>query len=251
MSLLTDIARCPIVEQCLKGENVHPCSKIVGSQGVATVEAFQSPEPWSGHISKAPILFLSSNPSIGITSEGQYPRSTWDDESIEDYFENRFGGSSLSSVANGIYDHLSNGERASTFTRYWAGVRSRAAEILGKAKADVIPGTDYALSEAVRCKSTKEIGVTEALDTCVALYLDPTLRASAAKVIVVVGSEAEKAIRRHYALTSKSSLHGPIEIAKARRYLVFLPHPNGYAKQKTLAGCLSDVELTELREWVS
>jgi len=82
VGLLLKVARCPNVERCLNGEVGHCCSKIVLSQGKESTSEFQSPEPWSGHLSVAPILFLSSNPSIGVTTNEQYPRASWDNESI-------------------------------------------------------------------------------------------------------------------------------------------------------------------------
>ena len=53
----------------------------------------QVPEPWSGNLEHAPILFLSSNPSIS-TAE-LYPRWEWPDEEIADFFGRRFGGGQM------------------------------------------------------------------------------------------------------------------------------------------------------------
>lgn len=133
MDLLLKVARRPIVERCLNGETNHCCSKIVLSQGVESTSEFQVPEPWSGHISTAPILFLSSNPSIGPAGgHEQYPRATWNDESIVEYFDYRFGGKPLSAIESGIY-HTSRGStRARRGVRFWIGVRARAAELLEK-----------------------------------------------------------------------------------------------------------------------
>lgn len=251
MSLLVKIARCPLVEQCLTSEQSHPCSKIVRSQEASSIAEFQVPEPWSGHIDKAPILFLSSNPSIGVTSPHQYPRVSWNDSTITEYFERRFSGSSLSSVANGIYDHLPSGVRSAKATRYWVGMRARAAELLGKTTRDVVPGEDYALTEVVRCKSRDEIGVAEAVRTCAGRYLESTLEASAARVIVVVGSPAATAVRDFYGIESRDALYGPVEIATSSRFVAFLPHPNSRAKAKTFSGCLDPGDLTRLKMWVA
>jgi len=250
MDLLLKVARCPNVDRCLNGDVDHCCSTIVRSQGVSSTSEFQVPEPWSGHISIAPILFLSSNPSIGPSDYKQYPRATWDDESIVEYFDFRFGGRPLSAVENGIY-HVSTGSpRARRGVRFWIGVRARAAELLEKSTAEVVAGTDYALTEVVRCKSKDETGVAEALATCVGEYLEPTLEHSAARVIVVLGAQAKRAVCERYGLDPYITLHGPWQVANQTRLIVFLPHPTGFAPRKTFSGCLDSFGLERLRQWL-
>ena len=61
--LLLAIARCSEAEECLRGDGSRACGEIVGVQGVGR-EEFQLPEPWSGHLATAPVLFLGSNPSL-------------------------------------------------------------------------------------------------------------------------------------------------------------------------------------------
>jgi len=81
---------------------------------------------------------------------------------------------------------------------YWIAIRARAAELLEKQTSQVVAGTDYALTEVVRCKSQGEEGVAEARATCVREYLEPTLAASAASVIVVLGAQAKRAVCDRY-----------------------------------------------------
>ena len=85
-ALLARITRCPVAERCLDGEQL-PCSTIVGSQQAAA-GGFHVPEPWSGHITRAAVLFVSSNPSIDPGEA--YPTSGWDDEGRVDFFACRF-----------------------------------------------------------------------------------------------------------------------------------------------------------------
>jgi hypothetical protein len=88
--LLVEIARCPVVSSCLaEGRSSHPCSTVVQIQRQTTYADFQVPEPWSGRIETAPLLFLLSNPSI--SSQDAYPRGNWSDEQIVDFFSKRFG----------------------------------------------------------------------------------------------------------------------------------------------------------------
>lgn len=56
--LLQEIHNCPVATSIRNGQP-GPCQTIVLSQ---TGTTFHSPEPWSGQITTAPILFLSSNP---------------------------------------------------------------------------------------------------------------------------------------------------------------------------------------------
>ena len=63
--LLLQIARCPNVAHCLSGAGQsHPCSTIVNHQRTLGIHDPYVPVPWIGHIETAPILFLSSNPSV-------------------------------------------------------------------------------------------------------------------------------------------------------------------------------------------
>jgi hypothetical protein len=250
MDLLLKVARRPIVERCLSAESGLGCSTIVRSQNVSSRSDFQVPEPWSGHISIAPILFLSSNPSIGQAGGyEQYPRASWPSESIVEYFDYRFGGKPLSAIEDGIY-HVSPGSsRSRRGVRFWSGVKARAAELLEKPKSEVIPGTDYALTEVVRCKSVGEYGVPEAVATCVSEYLEPTLEQSASRVIVVLGSQAKRVVCARFGLDPSISLHGPLQVAKRTRLIVFLPHPSAYEPQ-TFSKCLLPSDVEWLRQWL-
>jgi uracil-DNA glycosylase len=241
--LLLEIARCPIVDQCLAQPGVnHPCRTIVHSQQVRFVEDFQVPEPWSGDLAKAPILFVSSNPSIG---DDYYPRGSWSNTDIQQFFEYRFGGDKgrRAWVENGIRPWMGNGRYGSS-VRFWSSVKARTFEILER---EAKPGIDYALTEVVHCKSRKEQGVAEALDYCATRYLERVVALSGAKVIVSLGSIAEKAIRSVYEIPLQVNVYGPITLGERVRYISFLPHPNSW-KDKTFEKCLSQMELQQLRK---
>src|SRR5438876_620822 len=72
--LLREIAHCPVVESCASGGSQHhPCAEVVLHQWRSVSDAervrrwkreHHVPEPWVGHIETAPLLFLSSNPSL-------------------------------------------------------------------------------------------------------------------------------------------------------------------------------------------
>src|ERR1700745_1036152 len=94
MDLLHEIARCPNIHQWFTApQNRNPCSKIISVQHSShpqTLNQHHVPEPWSGDREHAPILFLSSNPSIDEQEE--FPLWSWSDAWIEDFFTNRYHG---------------------------------------------------------------------------------------------------------------------------------------------------------------
>jgi hypothetical protein len=240
MDLLHEIAKCQNVAINFAQKNQpHPCCSIVESQEVSKINDFQVPEPWSGRISSAPILFISSNPSI--SNEEEYPRWDWPDPWVIDYFQNRFSGGRKDWIIEGKRTLLRDGSYA-PYTRFWASVRQRAVELLDQ---DVEPGIDYALTEIVHCKSKSEVGVLEAKDRCVDLYLDRVLANSGAKVLVVLGSLAKEVIRTRLSLSGSSNLLGPLCIGGLERIVAFLPHPNAWQK-KTFRSQFNDVEI----DWI-
>jgi len=242
--LLMEIARCTVAEDLLRpGCSAHNCCRtIVSSQGT---RSFQLPEPWVGRIELAPILFISSNPSIN--EEEAYPDEHWDEERIVDFFQNRFT-SAFGWVKDGKV-RQGNGYSLRR-VRFWAAARNRACELLEKTKDEVEPGVDFALTEVVHCKSRGEIGVEEAKDLCATRYLERVLAISVARVFVVLGKTAREVVQHHIFRglepTLAQPLIGPLDIADVPRMVAFLPHPSARRGVKTLAGNLGS-ELSLLR----
>lgn len=247
MDLLREIVHCPNVAYCLENPSGgHPCTEIVLSQEVPLADR-QVPEPWSGHLESAPILFLSSNPSIGLAED--YPEWSWPMEHIEDFFTNRFGGGRKEWITDGRYSLAKSGSRSPAIM-FWSAVRLRTAELLNVDVSRVRPGVDYAISEVVHCKSRGEIGVPEARTTCANRYLHRVITDVAARVIVVLGRVAETTVRESFAPMGDVIVSAPTRIGPHDRIFVFLPHPSSF-KPKTFASCLSANELASLRSFVS
>ncbi|HVA23764.1 MAG TPA: hypothetical protein VMW62_05160 [Chloroflexota bacterium] len=238
--LLLDIARCPVAQQCLKGA-ASACSTIVATQ---PADRFHLPEPWNGDLERAPILFLSSNPSIGPAE--RYPLSDWDNARIADFFTHRFGGAREPWTTDGLHPLLLNGSYDGPVS-FWASVRARAAELLPDGQGPR-PGVDYAISEAVHCKSAGELGVEEALEECGRRYLWRTVEMSGSKLVVVLGRLAAHAVRGVFGLSSDSSLAEQLVGGQAR-WFAFLPHPGAHVPAHTFAACLPD-ELPRLKDIV-
>lgn len=149
-----------VAKECFHPGATGPCSTIIRSQG-APIEKFHVPEPWNGDLAHAPLLFISSNPSIN--ADELYPINFWDNHKASDFFTNRFDGRWVQKFRT----KLLNKEFLKRGSRYWFSVRMRAAEILARDKEHIIPGKDYAITEVVHCKSFSEkIGVREALHHC-------------------------------------------------------------------------------------
>src|SRR4051812_3998926 len=87
-ALLVEIAGCPNVRRCYASSDpLHPCSKVVADQRVS-FDDFHVPEPWSGDIGRAPILFVSWNPSWNPAE--RFPTPSWTDEAVIEFFISRF-----------------------------------------------------------------------------------------------------------------------------------------------------------------
>lgn len=223
--LLLAITRCPELAKARGGAPL-PCSEIARRQ---PCDDYHVPEPWSGHIDAAPILFISSNPSI--SENEHYPTPHWSDRNTVDFFQRRFDPD-----AGYSYSAFSK-------VRFWASARQRAGEILQR---DAVPGSDFALTELVHCKSRGEQGVKEALATCSGQWLTPILECAAASIVILLGRHARNACAQFWQLDGRQAVHFGVPIAGRRRAVVILPHPNAFQK-KTIAANATAEELERLR----
>ena len=230
--LLLAIVRCPEVGKA-RADVGHPCHGVVCFQG-QTDDAFQAPEPWRGHIDTAPILFLSSNPSIA--ENDRFRVASKSDAEIVDYYQRSFDPDA---------DHIS--ASAYNSVPFWRGVRARATEILGR---DAVPGVDFALTELVHCKSTGEQGVAKAHLTCAGQWLDRVLGVSGATVVVLLGSQARDHCVARWRLDKGRRVHFGVGTPGRERAVVVLPHPNA-REVRRVGDLVSPDQLQQLRALVS
>jgi hypothetical protein len=221
-SLLSQITHCAVAERCLNGEHLA-CSAIVRSQAARTPQDFQVPEPWSGHIDRAPILFVSSNPSIDRTEE--YPARDWDDARRADFFAGRFDQRPVPWIDDKMRPLLATtpSRRRDRGVPFWFAARARATELLERPAK---PGRDFVLTEVVHCKSESEHGVANAFPQCVQTWLRPVIRLAAARVIVLFGAYARRAFDDVYRIPPGAPLTGPRDLEGSDRIVIQLPHPN-------------------------
>jgi hypothetical protein len=246
------------MERCLADDaDESPCRQIVLHQWTNVSpqnrrarwqREHRVPEPWVGHIDEAPLLFLSSNPSLasqrpliapparrstplaslrGVAASEhpslnrpfEAPTWEWTDDQVADRYESTFDlwvhdGAQLVTNAQGSLGRP---------VPYWQAVKALAEAVFGRS---VRPGRDYALTEIVHCKSKSEIGVTSAAAECVPRYLPRTLAASPALVIIVLGRKARLAFRREYKYSDADVVSRPLDIEGTERLIVFLSHPS-------------------------
>lgn len=171
----------------------------VRTKGLKTV--LHRPEPWAGNLLSAPIMFLSSNPSFDPREN--FPTLDWDDQDAADFFVNRFsertdrgyGAIDGPEVAQQDRAILKDGAMTGR-VKTWYTLRSRAAVLLEKSIDDTRAASDYVMSEVVHCKSHNEDGVFEALPACVSKWFQPILEASSAKLVIVSGEPAGRAVKQ-------------------------------------------------------
>jgi len=236
------IARCPNIQACYAGHGL-PCRTIVQYQiqehGAGTYSHFQVPEPWVGRIDVASVLFVSSNPSIG---KDEHACGATSNQEIWDSHHFAFGGDGHRAyIKDGIYTTDASGQTIKA-VRYWSWARRRAMELL----PSPIPGTGYAMTEVVHCKSTDEIGVAEAAQTCIERHFENVMSVAAARVVVAVGAFAQRKI------FGGQAPNQPVEMTLGgrSRLVVGLSHPSGFGDGKTLTKRYTDGDLAQLREWI-
>jgi len=210
IDLALRISSCSNFLDVLNGK-MNECANVVNWQVDAHIEkpvraevrrsTFHRPEPWAGNLSSATIMFLSSNPSFD--PHENFPTLDWNDQGAADFFVNRFsektdrgyGAIDGPKVASQDRAILKNGATTGR-VKTWYTLRSRAAALLEKSIEDTRAANDYVMSEVVHCKSRKEEGVFDALPACVSKWFQPLLEASSAKLVIVSGEPAGRAVKQ-------------------------------------------------------
>jgi hypothetical protein len=279
-ALLLEIARCPVIEECITGEgDEHPCAGVVLHQwpGVGRKERLARwkrehhvPEPWVGHIELAPILFLSSNPSLSslrpptapvdmrprvlerlrdhdvrdhpsLRRAFEAPKWEWEDDELCDRFDAAFEVW----TDEGTRPLMNDAGEAGPVAPFWRAVKEQAEAVLDQ---PAVPGSDYALTEIVHCKSRDEVGVVSATRECLPRYLRRVLALSPAALIIVYGAKARNAVRSEFDYPDAGVLSRPLDIEGVTRCVVFLAHPN--SRQSKYPKRLPDAELEAAQLWL-
>jgi hypothetical protein len=165
------------------------------------------PEAWTGNLTKAPIIFLASNPSFDRTENfPSWDSSIWTEENISDFGADRFTTENNRGFGATQSQDLSQQDRTlrldgslSEKVDYWMWVRKYAGLVLEKNSEDVSAIDDYVMTELVHCKSQNEEGVLEALNICSDKWFSKIMASSPAKLLFVSGAKAGEAFARIHA----------------------------------------------------
>ena len=219
------------------------CNPLYSSQACSTLQDFQIPEPWNGDIINAPILFVGLNP--GFMADELYPNignAYWtkvngalDSAKVEDFFENRF---------NGYYVEHSNGRgfRIKTTSlqkkslrgrTFWGYIKSIADKILNTPNSK--PGTDFAITEIVHCKSKNIACITKkCYEKCLNKHFDNVLYiAKRVECIVIVGQPARESISKYFGIASPNKYKWyNINLDKRPVKIIFVDHNAGGGSAK-------------------
>lgn len=239
--LLKEIIYCENIQKVLNEKSEVSCKKIIDSQQ-CDLKDFQLPEPWNGDLKNCKILFISSNPSINRAEK--YPLGNWNFEDISDFFINRFSYD-RKWVKNELYPLQFDVTYSNDWVRFWGAVRN-IARVLLETKCPK-PGKDYAITEIVHCKSVAEIGVQDAMITCVDKYLDRIINLSNAKVLICLGDKVSNIIKERYQLDNSAQIQ---ERPNSTQLIMFLPHPNA-RKERRLDKIFTIDELTMIKNKIN
>ena len=206
--------------------NCQQCHEIYNSQGCADIRDFQVPEPWSGDIENAPILFVGINP--GFTPGELYPKlnspnpnnPSWIDpqsfglfdlDKVEDFFENRFNHKH---THLNPYVKIQNKKGKLSFSvrmndgsyknvrGYWNYIQSISDIIsdllLNNNSQKTMPGKDYALTELVHCKSLSiDYITTDCYKKCANSFFNDILNvATNLRYLIVIGAKPRKYVSK-------------------------------------------------------
>jgi len=208
-ALALEIAKCSDVCNSLTEIN-HPCNPVVTWQAgkfspkITEVAGsnLQRPEPWTGDLTQAKMIFLSSNPSFDASEN--YPtwnEELWNDEAVSQFgakrfvsdFKRNFGA--MDSPDSEIRDRtIGRDGTLSKEVAHWRWVRQFAAFALGKPVGETSAISDYVMTELVHCKSPHEEGVVQALSHCSEKWFEKIMELSPAKVLFITGAKAAEAI---------------------------------------------------------
>lgn len=204
-NLALAIASCSDVCDSLL-DSTHPCHKVVAWQAnqfqpaIAKVigSQLQRPEPWTGDLGTAKIMFLSSNPSFN--PEENFPN--WNQEQWSQENISLFGAERFTKSRDRLFGAIDSPDKStrdrtigvdgnlSKEVKHWRWVRRYTAFVLEKDISETSAISDYVMTELVHCKSFDEFGVMQALSHCSLKWFERIMDISPANLIFVGGKPA-------------------------------------------------------------
>ena len=209
--LALSIATCAEIKTACNDKN-HPCNLVVMSQEKSGTSR-QSPEPWVGNLEKAPLIFISSNPSISTaTSEGElFPKVNfdsaeadqdgWTPVEIVDFHTKRFDQNRQKPYVrvdpmvqylcnDGNYRGRDGAGPGQQSQKFWRDA-IKVSSFIFKKEIDI--SSDICFTEVVHCKSKTEANFVEsAMPRCSENYLIKILELSNASMAICYGAASRK-----------------------------------------------------------
>lgn len=204
-----EIIACP--GKTLKEQPHSGCRKIIDFQN-KSLDKCQVPEPWSGSFETARILFIGKNPSI--------------DTNDIDFLTTVKAGNDRKITEQYFIDRFEREKDKVDRVRCWKVAHMLAEQLLDR-KVD--PGSDFALTEVVHCKSKRGKGVRKAFDTCREKYLRRVVELSGAKVIVCLGKDARKGMLTEFSdelREGDGAILGTLKLRGYKKLVAWLWHPS-------------------------
>tara|TARA_B100000315_G_scaffold253838_1_gene293554 strand:+ start:405 stop:1163 length:759 start_codon:yes stop_codon:yes gene_type:complete len=245
--LLVDICRCPNIKDVLiNNKENNPCFQTIKSQN-KDYDNFQVPEPWSGDITRAKIVFLLCNPSI--SENENFPTHKNKNEELEDFFINRHNGDRPGKYINGDVVIYSNDKTKRIPTQ--SEIKQVAQHIFGKS---CIPGKDYAQLEITHCKTLNKNALSpSSINECVSRHFFRTIELIKAKLIVSCGVNSLEAMNTKFDLKAKMhDLIGPVNFEKNNinsKYIAFIGQP-GSSYKRTGSEAINGENLSKIRNLI-
>jgi hypothetical protein len=212
-ALALQIAKCSDVCASISDSN-HPCHQVVGWQAgqfsPKITEVLGSnlhrPEPWTGDLAKAKMIFLSSNPSFDPAENfPTWNDLAWPDKEISQFGAQRFVSNQERNFGASDSPHPEIRDRTirrdgtlSKEVAHWRWVRQFASFAMDKPLEDTSAVSDYVMTELVHCKSSHEEGVIQALPHCTKKWFEKIMEISPAKIVFVTGAKAGDAMASVY-----------------------------------------------------
>ena len=179
--LFWEIVNCQI--HTLQGQGCPGCKKILDVQ--QGCKRLQIPEPWSGDIDCAAVLFIGANPAL--CEDEVFPSREraspyqwverckrnilWTPNDVEKYFTGRFGAASCPGCGRKYFDPTSRKVLESSCNyrpvqnQYWP-IYNQYYQAVQSANNMSSNDYDFALTDIVHCKGSKQEGVLEASACC-------------------------------------------------------------------------------------
>lgn len=225
------------VARCAGGSPPSPrfpeCASVVAAQDAKGASDFQVPEAWRGDLANARLLFVSSNP--GLNRHDDCPTADQSDQAIVDYYSAGFPEQFPKNLDRA-------GRPNPRAVSFWSSILKRASELYGRSPKLIRPGTDFAITETVHCKSPSEAVARSAARQCVAQHFGSIARISSARVVVILGAFAADAL----GLPNRPRANQRAWYGKDRLVL-WLPHPNA-RERRTVAALYSAEDITRVQE---